>query len=354
MVDSTLLNKYINGEFIEDSLLEKLEDDSEFMKGAIFLSGDKQIYNLCSNNVKMNYELIVFLINKFSSDEKFICQIADYYLDNTEDKSRIFELAIIMSDILSTSELGIKYSSIVNNKYHSLKKLREKYLKKYPNSEKQIGLGFAFVNNLYSSSSIAKKYCAKRFIEELLLTDGFEVYIHNNFNSYDEFERNINNNIINYISYYDSALANYIKLDISILSSIKLSLQSIKNKWKNYNKRQEYRKYFILVDALSLYMMLHDNGQMGEFLMIHYAALKMGILDKVIKFTKFDYNEVIKILNKINADEIVKTSIPDRINFNNCIEIINNIVFKGNLEYAFSDGEEHQICKIIQFNKQGD
>lgn len=152
----------------------------------------------------------------------------------------------------------------------------------------------------------------------------------------------------------DSVLANYIMLNISLLDSVKILLQSIKRNWNKYDKVLENKRYYYMFNLIQYYMMEHDNGEIGEYLMIHYVSRKMGILDKVVKYTHFDYNEVIKLLDEIDIESIIENSIPDRINYNNCVKIIDNIIFKGNMDYDYhDDAERHENCRIIRFNKQG-
>lgn len=155
-----LVQKYINGEINDQKLIEKLENNSDFMKSVIFLSGDKKMYNLCSNNVKKDYQFVLYLVNKFNNDEEFICNVANYFLDYCEDKTQFFELVIIMSDLLKDSDCSVKYDSIIRDKYYGIKKTRDNFIKNNPGKERFAGMGFVYADYSYSSK-IVKDYYAK-------------------------------------------------------------------------------------------------------------------------------------------------------------------------------------------------
>ena len=65
IIDKELLKKYINGEEFEESLLDSLENNIEFMKAVVEATNDSNIYNVCSNNVRNDANFLVYMINKF-------------------------------------------------------------------------------------------------------------------------------------------------------------------------------------------------------------------------------------------------------------------------------------------------
>ena len=58
-----LITKYINGEDIEKYSLEELENDRIFMIKVIEYSNDLNMYNLCSDNLKKDYNFVKFLFS---------------------------------------------------------------------------------------------------------------------------------------------------------------------------------------------------------------------------------------------------------------------------------------------------
>ena len=69
-INNKLVIDYINGEDIEN--IEALENDFDFMKAVIDKSNDKNFYNLCSNDLKINHDFVLYLIYKFSDNKSFI------------------------------------------------------------------------------------------------------------------------------------------------------------------------------------------------------------------------------------------------------------------------------------------
>ena len=72
------IESYIKGEDIKEYTIEELENDSKFMLMVAFTTNDKNIYNLCSENVKLDYEFVKMMIKRFKNDLSFVCQIANY------------------------------------------------------------------------------------------------------------------------------------------------------------------------------------------------------------------------------------------------------------------------------------
>ena len=60
-----LVEKYINGEDIEDYSLDELENDKNFMMLVISQTTDRKMYNYCSESVKSDYEFVKYVILKF-------------------------------------------------------------------------------------------------------------------------------------------------------------------------------------------------------------------------------------------------------------------------------------------------
>ena len=74
-----LIWDYIHGEEIDH--IDELEEDYQFMMAVIELSHDKKMYDMCSDQIKSNYEFVRFLIEMFQGDKRFIVRVANFYLD---------------------------------------------------------------------------------------------------------------------------------------------------------------------------------------------------------------------------------------------------------------------------------
>ena len=107
-----LINRYINGLDIEEYSIDELEDDPEFMLEVIKKTGDKNIYNLFSSSVKLDYQLVKYLVLNFSNDLDFIVDAANNYIDNTRDEINPIELSVIMLNILP-KDLAVNANSFI-------------------------------------------------------------------------------------------------------------------------------------------------------------------------------------------------------------------------------------------------
>lgn len=99
MICRSKILDYINGEDIEN--IEELENNYKFMMEVIKLTRDKNMFNICSDEVKLNYEFIKFMVETFKKDVEFIDKIATEYIDTigSEDVTSL-ELIFIMAGIL--------------------------------------------------------------------------------------------------------------------------------------------------------------------------------------------------------------------------------------------------------------
>ena len=86
-----LVQKYINGEEIPESVLKDLEKDKKFMMEVIKASKDKKIYNLCAEVLKKDYEFIKYLILTFKDDVNFITMVANEYLNTNPKQEEVIE-----------------------------------------------------------------------------------------------------------------------------------------------------------------------------------------------------------------------------------------------------------------------
>ena len=124
-----LILKYINGEDVEGA-----EDDYKFMISVIKYTKDKNMYELCSDNVKSTYEFVWFMIEEFKCDIEFLIDVVDYYLDNEREEVKRIEILIIMCDTFKDSNYIKEYSSLLANIYTTIK-FNIEAIKKQPTME---------------------------------------------------------------------------------------------------------------------------------------------------------------------------------------------------------------------------
>lgn len=81
------------------------------MRMIVLATNDKNIYNLCSEKVKLDYNFVKMMIKRFQMDLNFACQVANYYLENSSNEGKNLELLIIMRGLTNgKEEQFIKYS----------------------------------------------------------------------------------------------------------------------------------------------------------------------------------------------------------------------------------------------------
>ncbi|MEG1008764.1 MAG: hypothetical protein RSF67_02915, partial [Clostridia bacterium] len=201
-----LINRYINGEDINNYLIEELENDKDFMMQVIRFSNDKRIYHLCSERVKHDYEMVKFMISTFKNDLDFILEVADEYLNNTDDSLERIELALIMFNLTIKKDKvkALKYK-ILTDTIFSSKRLEVEICKAKENNDEfsaQVGMGFCYMFDLYNSSDIVTKFFAKKTIDAIF--DEYDINIeqllHSKFKNAKEIKlQGINNYMINFI-----------------------------------------------------------------------------------------------------------------------------------------------------------
>ena len=239
-----IIDDYINGNDIEDYTIDELENDQEFMMIVIGITNDKNFYNLCSDNLRKNYNFVKFIINKFKTDIDFICKVANYYLKNTDDELLRIELIIIMMKLTETDEkkhaeyLNLS-DTIFKTKRVSIemaKELQDEYV------SNEIGMGFLLIFDSYNSSKIVLDFYAKKIIEAIFeeYNIDLENMLHQQFNNAEQINKiGINNYMLNFISTYDSMLASYLSTNIELMQDFANKIKNIQKNWNQYNSINE-------------------------------------------------------------------------------------------------------------------
>lgn len=295
-----LIFDYINGNDIENFTIEELENDYIFMMEAIKYSKDKKLYNLCSLEVKNNYEFIKFMILTFKEDETFIIKLAKEYLENTtEDDITHKELTIIMSNILGKnidSELCCFKTKAFY--FYALERLEiEICLQKEKDEYKLIeyGKGYCFVLDEYGNNEIITNFFAKKFIEEIFYDSeyNFEELIHLKNKNFDSIEKmGINNYLINYIRKFDNNLANYVCCHLNILDNIKKDLLFVKHNWSYYINNLNERRLDIIENETRNYIEENNlENQINYIEIIKLALKELNLIELYEIYNDFMYLE---------------------------------------------------------------
>lgn len=286
---------YVMGNDIDGYDIDDLENDYRFMIEVIKFTKDKNIYNLCSDKVKDNYEFVRFLVDFFKDDSGFVVLIVKDYLNKLpSDDIRARELLILVSNIISDDEdialdFGIRMSG-----FYQLEKFKISYT--LNNSENisdcdEYGMGFVFILESYGSSKIITDYFAKRFIKEIFYDNKvkFEELIHGQYKDVSAIEGvGINNFIIKYINSFDSYLANYVETNIMLIDDVKKDLVNVINNWDKYLDKLNSDRCIIFYEEL--FQIVDNYGGISGYC---YDDISNYVIDKLGLKNIFDkyYNE---------------------------------------------------------------
>lgn len=233
---------YINGKDIEN--IDELEDDYKFMMEVISITNDKNMYNLCSDKVKENYDFIKFMVYTFKNDKDFVNEIALEYLNKVaEDDITYRELIFIMSELFNNryDKRAIYYNAKRAVIYTSQRVIIDTFISEEfdEKARAQYGLGFAFVlvSDL-SGSDVIINYFAKKFLDEIFYeNDGLslEELVHSKISNLNKLNMNgVKNFILDYVKNYDVILSDYLFVHINLIEDVEKDINIIVDNWDNY------------------------------------------------------------------------------------------------------------------------
>lgn len=354
-----IINNYINGLEIKEYSIDELEDDKDFMIQVIELTNDKNFYKLCSEKVKKDYGFVKYLINKFKNDISFICDVADFYIDNTEDEISRIELVIVMLNLTNNKddEKHNEYETIINTIFTTKRVQIEMGMIKLndESASDEIGMGFLLMYDSYNSSKIILDFYAKKMIDEIFKEFDIELenVLHQQFNNPEEINKlGINNYMLNFISYYDAMLASYLSSNIYLMKDFKNKIEQVQNNWKTYININEAKRYNLILNKVHEYMEQAEiEGMLSETDLLYYIGNKLGIASKIAKYDGVSselVEDIIKLDNELVKDAL-KTSFIDKVHYNNVKRIISSLAFSDeNVELidSASESKEGKVLKL--------
>lgn len=307
-----LILDYISGNDIYNYNIDELEDDYNFMMEVIKFTKDKKMYNLCSDRVKNNYELIKFLVINFKEDIEFIYDISTTFLESLEENDINYkELIVLMSTLIPKYDkekfyhFSLKSLAIYVHEMLSLDiALSRDDIVKFKN---RFGLGFSLVTSDYIDSKILMDFFAKQFIYEIFYKNkySFQELIHKNTKKYEYIEKiGINTYFINYIRKYDSNLANYASVHTNVLEDLKKDLSFVKKNWNNYLDNLNRERFDLLH---SLYLKYIEENKVNTMLcyydFVGFSFKKLNLEDIYLKY-ELDFldDDIFDDINFINLN----------------------------------------------------
>jgi hypothetical protein len=356
--NKTLILDYISGNDIEEKLLEELEDNYLFMFDVIKLTKDKKMYNLCSDNVKKDYNFVKLIIDMFSYDIQFITIVADNYLNNisiSEDDINYRELLITMAKIIGRTDdkkllfyCTKAYSIYIEDSIAFTSDIMKEKNKSF---KLEMGLGFLFFLNEYGTSEIIMDYVASNFISRIFIESNLDLekLIHKDFKDFRDLEKHgINNFIIGYINNYDTYLATYVSSKVELLNDLRKRINFIQKNWDNYVKRTNMRKIAIFIYEANKYIDDHekDMSLCGE-----------DALEYIIK--KFDLLPLVEPYFPLGLDEEFsmpiqeeKLNVADVMCIKYLTELVNELCKSNIIDVKNDDYEDEKnnntISKIVR------
>lgn len=297
---------YINGEEIDN--IEELENDAKFMIDVINITRDKNMYNLCSNELKNNHEFVMYIIDTFKNDKNFIHNIALEYMNKLDSGDiRYKEICFVMSDIFNNRDddrdiyYNLLRTSIYNSERVAIEIVRDEEVDEF--KKKQIGLGFILVllSDL-GKSDIVTKYFAIKYLDEIFYERedmSIDDLVHSRINSLDKLKKiGVKNFIIDYVRNYDVNLSDYLFTNINLINSVEKDINRIINNWDYYLENSFERRMDIFEQEVDSILEKYDV-HFDFFAVCNYLdSIKLNIS---IKFKDY-YN--VNVLFPIDINKV--------------------------------------------------
>lgn len=356
-----LILDYISGNDIEGITIEELENDCEFMIEVIKYTKDKNMYNLCSNEIKNNYIMVRFMIETFKDDIKFISEISTNYLgqvNNGDITAR--ELTILMNNIIGENEdISLSMYGIQSMVFYSSTMLDiEITLNSESEYEGEFGKGFILIKDMYNTSSIIIDFFAKKMINEIFYSNkdcNFEELIHRSFKIFNELEDSkINKYLINYINSFDNCLSSYVSCHLELLEDLKNNVNKIIKNWDKYIDGINKRRIDIFNQEISKY--IEENGSSFNYSIVDFIDYVMKKLKLEDTFKKYDdYSADIEMFGGINPIDENKLDLSDL----KCLRYVTNLtkeLFKEDIinenpdDYDKKTEQKDNKSKILHYD----
>lgn len=320
-----LILDYVNGDDTSVDV-DILENDLDFMIAAIDYSSDVNLYKLCGDDIKYDYEMIKFLIKRFHDNHEFIIETTLDYLDNCDhanwykgymgnnfNDDDVEELEVLITiDKYLPQELDPRILEIKVRLKTAFSLFRidlEVVKQKHPEEDLDalVGDGFEMVELIYPTSYIVKDYFAKSFLDELFNDEEepLESKIHKLSTNKTVPDSSLSI-LIDLVKRKDMELANYIIARQDVFKDYLNRITSIKSNWENYETKILDEKIYSILDVIHNYYFENEHRlTMDEFDAIKYFANLLELTDRFRKLDSLTFE----------TESIIFDS--ERINFNN-------------------------------------
>ena len=269
-----------------------MKNDKNFMMEAIAYTKDKNMYDLCSDELKKDYEFVRFMITTFSSDRNFIEQLAEDYIEDLDEEDIVYkELSVLMTSLLSKRELNTfngRALAFYIKECIGLSALEESG--ELDDVLPNFGKGFFVIQTKYETSDIIQRFFAERFLSDIFFNGriNFEELIHSkakNIKDIDEKGETIF--LLNIINEVDPNLYDYTAVHIELLRPISKELDKVKNRWASYVYDRDFRRVTIFYQEA--YKIMEDLQIVACDEMCEYVKVKLGLQEE---FKPYEMDEL--------------------------------------------------------------
>ena len=176
------VNRYINGYEIRD--IEKLEDDPKFMAAVCTQYGCKSnIYRLCSDKVKANYDFVDMYLTMFYDSYSLLADACFNYVKFNSvkgiyDEKSMEVLVRTYNSIIRNSEFAHKNKEIVNNIKALIDKRYNKVLEDYESLKVKNYSKLHYLCNRFGGNTHISSYFVNIFINDYLNDETIKENLH--------------------------------------------------------------------------------------------------------------------------------------------------------------------------------
>ena len=366
IVDLKLVKDYIDGEDI-DYDVEELENNPIFMLNVLRLSRDPNMYSLCSDNVKNNYDFVLGVIDYFSDvDFDFVKEVAGNYLNSlklckreveeTEEeflnRIRHMEIDILVSSKKEEVNRFTVSRVLMASKEEALMERMRKGFEKTGEMD-DFGLGFLLIIDRYASSKIITDFFADRLLRKIFYNnenDNFEELIHRNcIDPNHVMENGVNNFLLDIVGKKDTYLLAYLQNDMSLLNGIKNELGLVFDNWDKYMDRLNRKRAMLFEDVISSYLAVDDRYSVvsGDAL-VKYATDTLQLRDVFLEHDVM-YDDTADITEFDNDEAVVTKSKKFALDF--CKALFETNVI--NDSFSHSDIGKSKVVNISDYKGKG-
>lgn len=314
---NVLIEKYIDGDDIDDFELDYLESNYVFMTRVIMQTNDKKMYDLCSDELKGNFKFVEFLIKKFHDDKMFVDNVIlnfycfcdesdrkkydyinyfkdvisdknkliphfDYFIENCENQALVLELLSQLSkDRDAFLDYAIKFNvqivAWMADAHISVEKIDD------PKVKKILGMGFVILRDEFCESELVVNEFATRYIRDIFYNEHFDIekFLHESFTSKEAIiEYGLNRFISDYLESQDHFLAEYVLIRPHLIKDVLKDFNKALDNWDNFNLKNSDNRIGIIFDKAKDYLHYNQSDIMiSDTEMVYYVAHLMGLTD---------------------------------------------------------------------------